>query len=212
MFQIPQIISAPIPIQQQQQQQLPPAPLSPIIIPQQQSLPSQQQSSPIIPLTQNDINDAQEISKILQQCHNGVENKYNVTENNIEYDNDSNHKTIKDESDDENEPTVEVPKSPQPKIKFESDENSNNSIDDELKENVKLKNLQVRTIVFKDIRRPGRDYSSLLDHLNEVKGNFETRFNFIQMCINESLRFRRKKMADSIQDWWEKQIDTLNIS
>lgn len=105
-----------------------------------------------------------------------------------------------------------MPTSPQPKNKFESDENSNNSIDDEQKENVKLKNLQVRTIVFKDIRRPGRDYSSLLDHLNEVKGNFETRFNFIQMCINESLRFRRKKMADSIQDWWEKQIDTLNIS
>lgn len=105
-----------------------------------------------------------------------------------------------------------MPSSPQPKIKFENDENSNNSIDDEQKENVKLQNLEVRTIVFKDIRRPGRDYSSLLDHLNEVKGNFETRFNFIQMCINESLRFRRKKMADSIQDWWEKQIDKLNIS
>lgn len=84
--------------------------------------------------------------------------------------------------------------------------------DDEQKENVKQNNLQARGIIFKDIRRPGRDYSQLLDHLNLIKGSLEIRFTFVQMCISESLRFRRKKMADCIQEWWDKQIDKLNSS
>lgn len=83
--------------------------------------------------------------------------------------------------------------------------------DEEHKENIKQSNLNARKVIFQDIRRPGRDYSLLLDHLNMVKGNLETKLQFIQMCIEESQRFRRKKMADCIQEWWDKYTDGVTF-
>lgn len=80
-------------------------------------------------------------------------------------------------------------------------------LDADLLESIRLQNLQARKIIFQDIRKPGRDYSQLLEHLNLIKGNLETKLQFIQMCIEESQRFRRKKMADCIQEWWDKYLD-----
>lgn len=79
--------------------------------------------------------------------------------------------------------------------------------DGDLAEEIQQQNQQTRKIIFQDIRKPGRDYSQLLEHLNLIKGNFETKLQFIQMCIEESQRFRRKKMADCIQEWWENYLD-----
>lgn len=80
-------------------------------------------------------------------------------------------------------------------------------LDADLVESIRQQNLQARKIIFQDIRKPGRDYSQLLEHLNLIKGNLETKLQFIQMCIEESQRFRRKKMADCIQEWWDKYLD-----
>ena len=92
-------------------------------------------------------------------------------------------------------------------IKMEDDSQSRLENDDELKESIREHNLQARKIIFQDIRRPGRDYSQLLEHLDLIKGNLETKLQFIQMCIEESQRFRRKKMADCIQEWFDKYVD-----
>lgn len=80
-------------------------------------------------------------------------------------------------------------------------------LDADLMESIRQQNLQARKIIFQDIRKPGRDYSQLLEHLNLIKGSLETKLQFIQMCIEESQRFRRKKMADCIQEWWDKYLD-----
>ncbi|XP_055709418.1 integrator complex subunit 6 [Phlebotomus papatasi] len=164
---------------------------------------------PSIIVHHNDINDAQEISKILQQCHNGNDSRsiFHDRISNVEVEQTprpldifTNHKIAE---------VAEIPEAtittiPEITIKPEPPE-----LDEEQKENIRQANLETRTMIFRDIRRPGRDYSLLLEHLNLVKGNFETKFNFVQMCINESMRFRRKRMADSIQEWWERQIDKL---
>lgn len=175
------------------------------------------------PMIQNDINDAQEISKILQQCHNGTSSNnidHNTKNSNI---NSNNHSVVlektevivKDEIPNENnhnsiQSSIIHENGKETKNGGSGGGNGDEEISDEMKENIKQENLKIRTIVFNDIRKPGRDYSILLDHLNLFQGDFGTRFNCIQMCINESLRFRRRKMADSIQDWWERQIDKLS--
>lgn len=159
------------------------------------------------------INDfeTQEISKILQQCHNGMDaqrfhdkeekpEKRSISIDRSNSDND----TTQHHNNNEN---TENRRNDTKKDALDFDER-----DEEQKENIKQSNMQARTVIFKDIRRPGRDYTQLLEHLNLVKGNLETRFSFVQMCITESLRFRRKKMADCIQEWWDKQIDKLNAA
>lgn len=93
-------------------------------------------------------------------------------------------------------------------VKLEEEKHHDDN--DDMKEAIREHNLQARKIIFQDIRRPGRDYSQLLEHLDLIKGNLETKLQFIQMCIEESQRFRRKKMADCIQEWWDKYVDRTN--
>lgn len=86
-------------------------------------------------------------------------------------------------------------------------EKKNDEDDTDFNESIRQSNLQARKIIFQDIRRPGRDYSQLLEHLGLIKGNLQTKLKFIQMCIEESQRFRRKKMADCIQEWFQNQFN-----
>ncbi|XP_031629000.1 integrator complex subunit 6 [Contarinia nasturtii] len=243
----------------------------------------------------NDLNDAQEISKILQQCHNGTTTNSASNSNNISISNNNSNSSISHgninsnnsngnsgilfepissshlnqkssttsssttssttsssinrdtPTTNRNEFEVANPFTPTTNVshhsthnhhtnnldstathkkqqhhdiqsntttnnnsKSEEDTHHRNDNDDELKETIRQHNLQTRKIIFQDIRRPGRDYSQLLEHLDLIKGNLETKLQFIEMCIEESQRFRRKKMADCIQEWWDKYVDRTN--
>ncbi|CRL04118.1 CLUMA_CG017230, isoform A [Clunio marinus] len=75
----------------------------------------------------------------------------------------------------------------------------------------KQENSETRAQAFKEIRRFGRNYNGLYEQLDKIKGTFEMRFNFIQMCISEALRFRRKHMVKCIEEWWTMKCDDKNI-
>lgn len=239
----------------------------------------------LYPQTHNDLNDAQEISKILQQCHNGASSSSSMSNSSIIISSSSNNNNNSNNGSSSNltmsnnnsnaiiahgnnsingnngvlfEPIVppsqlinqktiinrDVPNrsesdTPQSvllstttnfihsnntnnsndahsnndeviKVQQKSDEKGHDKIDEDdtdLNESIRQSNLQARKIIFQDIRRPGRDYSQLLEHLGLIKGNLQTKLKFIQMCIEESQRFRRKKMADCIQEWFEHQFN-----
>uniref|UniRef100_A0A1I8NLG2 VWFA domain-containing protein n=1 Tax=Stomoxys calcitrans TaxID=35570 RepID=A0A1I8NLG2_STOCA len=187
----------------------------------------------------HDINDAQEISRILQQCHNGSINS-SVTSSSSS----SATTTISSEttnaadcaskSDPETAlmppPSMPLGSSSFDSLKRESGNTSTTTtitsltfsnhvnhsssapataaptpLTDEQREQARKHNMDLRAQVFRDIRKPGRNYSQLLEHLNLIKGDADMKSNFIQMCISESLRFRRKQMVNSIQEWWDKK-------
>lgn len=220
----------------------------------------------------NDLNDAQEISKILQQCHNGASTNSGSSSSNISiiishsnsishgnsnsngnggilYEpivstshlnqkttNRSDRDTTTSRNDFEPPANLFAAVSHSPHnhltnitdnssithkkhevqsnacniVNIEDDAHDRQENDEEFKESIRENNLKARKIIFQDIRRPGRDYSQLLEHLDLIKGNLETKLKFVQMCIEESQRFRRKKMADCIQEWWDKYVDRTN--
>lgn len=201
-----------------------------------------------IPNNNNDLNDAQNISKILQSLHNGSgSSSIGSTV--------ANHNNDKSKHDDE-VLTVQVnnkeeklnnekqqhhrakrksqnPSTPKPAAAVQqkkstshvhtnglvSEKKSNNrlsngveetSLDDEVAEKTKEENQETRSLVFREIRKLGRDYSGLYEQLAKIKGSSEVRFSFVQMCIDEATRFRRKHMADCIQEWWLSKCDENN--
>lgn len=89
--------------------------------------------------------------------------------------------------------------------------NGDDSYDDEQIEKWKLENLQTRSMAFKEIRKFGRNYNGLYEQLEKMKGTFDIRLGFIQMCMEEALRFRRKHMATSIQAWWDVRCDEKTV-
>lgn len=189
-------------------------------------------SVPLSSLLMNDMNDPHEISKILQQSFNGGHNNFGmnnsetsqitqneITNHNISNNgnniNNTNNIANGSDSEDENHYNQHIhtngldTKSTKAKSEDFNEPSSLEEMDDDLKENIKQQNIETRSIVFKDIRRLGRDYSHLISHLCLIKGNYETKFDFVRMCIDESLRFRRKHMANCIQEWWDKQMECL---
>ncbi|EDW62368.2 uncharacterized protein Dvir_GJ16769 [Drosophila virilis] len=85
-------------------------------------------------------------------------------------------------------------------------------LSEDQREAARKHNVDLRLQIFRDIRRPGRDYSQLLEHLNLMKGDQEMKSDFIDMCISESMRFRRHQMVNSIQEWWERNQQQLEIT
>ncbi|XP_050089395.1 integrator complex subunit 6 [Anopheles aquasalis] len=75
--------------------------------------------------------------------------------------------------------------------------------DEQDTEQIEEFNLKMRSSVFKEIRRPGRDYSELLKQLELVQGSLETKERFVTMSIGEARRFRRHRMVTCIEEWWD---------
>jgi integrator complex subunit 6 len=194
----------------------------------------------------NDLNDAQNISKILQSSiHNGNNNTSTISAaSNHHADEVSSVGNHKESASNEKLQSKSKKKSPQQKSTQASKKNSSekvhghtnglvssdkkvaknsknnvssvtngneDDVDDELLEKIKEDNMETRTLAFREIRRLGRDYSGLYEQLAKVKGSFEMRFSFVQMCIDEAARFRRKHMADCIQEWWASQCDEDSV-
>lgn len=83
--------------------------------------------------------------------------------------------------------------------------NGDDAYEEEQMDKWKQENMETRSVAFKEVRKPGRDYKGLFEQLEKVKGTFEMRFGFTQMCIDEAFRFRRKHMANCIQEWWDEK-------
>lgn len=84
------------------------------------------------------------------------------------------------------------------------------SFDEEEVEKWRAENNETRLQAFREIRKFGRDYRGLYEQLEKIKGTFDMRFDFIQMCIAEANRFRRKQMVIRIEEWWEAQTEGKN--
>jgi integrator complex subunit 6 len=205
---------------------------------------------PIRP-SHNDLNDVQNISKILSSIHNGSGSSISTNHNN-NHSNDkrlfvdeplskANHKDEGPKAGDEKQhhrskrkpkaATVVTSPAPPTVVVINAKQNQhkhtnglNNSTEKQVNNchsllngddsygveqvaKCKQENKETRSSVFKEVRRLGRDYSGLYKQLEKVKGTSEMRFEFMQMCIDEANRFRRKHMASCIKEWWEKQSD-----
>jgi integrator complex subunit 6 len=88
--------------------------------------------------------------------------------------------------------------------------NGDDSFEEEEVEKWRVENTETRLQAFKEIRKFGRDYSGLYEQLEKIKGTYDMRFDFVQMCIVEANRFRRKQMVSCIQEWWEAQTEGKN--
>ncbi|XP_037298700.1 integrator complex subunit 6 isoform X2 [Manduca sexta] len=66
---------------------------------------------------------------------------------------------------------------------------------------IKRHNLDVRAHVYRAVRRPGRDFTKLFEHLKQLKGSVDIKKDVIRDVINESLRFKRKALAKLLEDF-----------
>ncbi|XP_014356267.2 integrator complex subunit 6 [Papilio machaon] len=68
---------------------------------------------------------------------------------------------------------------------------------------IKKHNLNVRSEVYRAVRRPGRDFTKLFEYLKDLKGSVDVKKEVIRDVISESLRFKRKGLAKLLEDFLE---------
>lgn len=85
---------------------------------------------------------------------------------------------------------------------------SDNSREDE--ENCEIKNLReiddfntiLKIDMFRDVRRPGNDYSPLFKKLEKIRGDTDLRCLIIEAVIHEAARFRRWRMIQLLRQYY----------
>ncbi|KAJ9593745.1 hypothetical protein L9F63_014718 [Diploptera punctata] len=77
---------------------------------------------------------------------------------------------------------------------------------------IKRHNLNVRMLAYKEVRRPGKNFSALFNHLQNLKGGLDVRVTLLKEVINESLRFKRRYLAGMLEDLLRTMVATTNSS
>merc|ERR1712045_328304 len=81
----------------------------------------------------------------------------------------------------------------------ESSNTNNKEWNHEERRKVETRNNNMRQIIYKEVKRPGRNYDKLLELLKELHGPAEIRQQYILDVIKEANRFKRNHMAQIIQ-------------
>merc|ERR1719513_470798 len=75
---------------------------------------------------------------------------------------------------------------------------------DELR-SIRLRNNNVRQLIYKEVKKPGRGHAELWDMLASLHGPPIVRRQFIQEVRQEAVRFKRLRLAEQLQ----KRSDSL---
>ncbi|XP_054268815.1 integrator complex subunit 6 [Macrosteles quadrilineatus] len=73
---------------------------------------------------------------------------------------------------------------------------------------IRRHNLNIRSLAYREVRRPGINYAPLFGHLEHLKGSVEIRAKVLTDVINESLRFKRKKLANLLDEFLQSMLTT----
>uniref|UniRef100_A0A672YLQ7 VWFA domain-containing protein n=1 Tax=Sphaeramia orbicularis TaxID=375764 RepID=A0A672YLQ7_9TELE len=69
-------------------------------------------------------------------------------------------------------------------------------------ETVKVNN-ELRALITKEIRKPGRHYEKIFHFLKQIQGTLETRLIFLQNIIKEAARFKKRVLIEQLENFLE---------
>ncbi|XP_071390309.1 integrator complex subunit 6 isoform X4 [Centroberyx affinis] len=64
-------------------------------------------------------------------------------------------------------------------------------------------NNQLRALITKEIRKPGRHYEKIFHFLKQIQGSLDTRLIFLQNIIKEAARFKKRVLIEQLENFLE---------
>ncbi|XP_066542774.1 integrator complex subunit 6 isoform X1 [Hoplias malabaricus] len=71
------------------------------------------------------------------------------------------------------------------------------------KEEDKELNTELKVLIIKEIRKPGRRYEKIFYLLKQIQGSLETRLLFLQAIIKEAARFKKRVLIEQLENFLE---------
>ncbi|XP_049832476.1 integrator complex subunit 6-like [Schistocerca gregaria] len=75
---------------------------------------------------------------------------------------------------------------------------------------IKRHNMKVRTLAYKEVRRPGKNFGPLFNHLKTMKGDLNVKMKLMREVIHESLRFKRRTLANLLEEFLHTMVANSN--
>ncbi|XP_062521913.1 integrator complex subunit 6-like [Corticium candelabrum] len=69
----------------------------------------------------------------------------------------------------------------------------------------------LKNLIFKELRKPGKNFTLVFEHLGNVKGTVEVKRSFLNDIIREAGRFKRKQLVEQLKDWGEKTLTKSEV-
>ena len=73
---------------------------------------------------------------------------------------------------------------------------------------VQLRNQNMRQMIYKEVKRPGRDHNKLFEMLRDLHGPKQIRKVYIEEVIFEAKRFKRKRLVELLTENLDQLIVT----
>uniref|UniRef100_A0A674BJA9 Integrator complex subunit 6 n=1 Tax=Salmo trutta TaxID=8032 RepID=A0A674BJA9_SALTR len=71
-------------------------------------------------------------------------------------------------------------------------------------------NTELRALITKEIRKPGRHYEKIFYFLKQIQGSFDTRLIFLQNIIKEAARFKKRVLIEQLENFLEEIHNRAN--
>ncbi|KAF6733777.1 Integrator complex subunit 6 [Oryzias melastigma] len=78
-------------------------------------------------------------------------------------------------------------------------------------ETTKINN-ELRTLITKEIRKPGRYYEKIFLLLKQIQGTLDTRLIFVQNIIKEAARFKKRVLIEQLENYMEEIHNRSNMN
>lgn len=70
----------------------------------------------------------------------------------------------------------------------------------DLKKEIDEQNMEIRKTLNMLVRRPGRNFKELFENLKTLRGDTQVQVSVVKLVIQESLRFKRKHLANLLEE------------
>lgn len=82
--------------------------------------------------------------------------------------------------------------------------------EEETDKDIERENVEIRKILNRLVRKPGKNFSELFDNLKTIRGDLDVQISLLRLIVKESLRFKRQQLAKLLEEHIEGLLNGAN--
>lgn len=82
--------------------------------------------------------------------------------------------------------------------------------EEESDKEIERENFEIRKTLNRLVRKPGKNFTELFENLKTIKGDLNAKIKLMKIIVKESLRFKRQRLAQLLEEHIESLLNGEN--
>lgn len=82
--------------------------------------------------------------------------------------------------------------------------------EEESDKEIERENFEIRKTLNRLVRKPGKNFTELFENLKTIKGDIDVQIKLMKIIVKESLRFKRQRLAQLLEEHIEGLLNGEN--